>query len=89
MEEFLTYQLIVWIWPILGTMGLGLLAYFARRFVRAHEATFLPPSDVKELLQRIESLEEALEASQADIARVSAAQDFTTRLLADRVPTAP
>lgn len=88
-EEFFTYQFIVWVWPIIGAVGLGTFAYFARRYVRAHEKMHGPQSEIVELRQRIESLEEAIEASQADVARLATAQDFTARLLTDRLPTAP
>ncbi len=87
MEDFLRYQLIVWVWPMLGALGLGTAAYFAQRFARAQEKTGQHQRDVTELRQRMESIEEALDASQRDVARLETAQAFTNRLLTERVPT--
>ena len=85
MEEFFTYQFIIWVWPILGAVGLGMAAYFTRRFVRAQEKGVEHQLELTDLRRRIELIEEALEASQRDVLRLETAQEFTNRLLTERV----
>ena len=85
MEEFFTYQFIIWVWPILGAAGLGMAAYFTRRFVRAQEKGVEHQLELTDLRRRIELIEEALEASQRDVLRLETAQEFTNRLLTERV----
>ena len=85
MEEFFTYQFIVWVWPILGTVGLATATYFARRFVRTREKAIENQLELADLRRRMMSIEEMLDVSQRDIMRLEAEQNFTNRLLAERV----
>lgn len=85
MQEFFTYQFVTWVWPILTVAGLGTAAYFTRRFVRAHERGVDHQIELTDLRRRMEILEEALDASQRDVIRLETAQEFTNRLLTERV----
>jgi hypothetical protein len=58
--------------------------YFARRYVRAAEARGDREAALSELRARVQTLEDALDGTQRDVQRLEAAQEFTTRLLADR-----
>ena len=58
--------------------------YFARRYVRAVEARTDKDAALNELRARVQTLEDALDGTQRDVQRLEAAQEFTTRLLADR-----
>ena len=85
MEEVFTYQFVVWVWPMLGTMGPATAAYFTWRFARAHEKRVEHQLELTDLRRRMELIEEALDASQGDVLRLEAAQEFTNRLLTERV----
>jgi len=60
---------------------LGGVFYFARRYVRAVESRVVKDAELLEMRQRIVTLEESLDATQRDVERLQAAQEFTTRLL--------
>jgi hypothetical protein len=55
--------------------------YFVRRYVRAVESRVVKDAELLEMRQRILALEESLDATQRDVERLEAAQEFTPRLL--------
>jgi hypothetical protein len=55
--------------------------YFVRRYVRAVESRGAKDAELLEMRQRISTLEDSLDATQRDVERLEAAQEFTTRLL--------
>lgn len=72
-------------WPTIVLAGMGTVAYFIRRYLRAMERRGEDRVALTHLSQRVEQLEDALDASQRDIVRLEAAQQFTSRLLTERV----
>jgi hypothetical protein len=76
------------VWPALGAVALGTGAYLARRYVRAIERRGANDAEITELRQRLAVLEENADATRRDVDRLEAGQEFTTKLLAERV-TAP
>jgi cell division protein FtsB len=70
--------------PILPLLTLGTATYFVRRFIRAFERRTEVNADVAALRERLVQLEETSEATERDVMRLQAAQEFATRLLAER-----
>ncbi len=64
-------------------LGLPIVVAFARRIAGSGTATHIAelPSDLSDRLQRIEQM---MEATQIEVERISEGQRFTTKLLADR-----
>jgi hypothetical protein len=58
--------------------------YFARRYVRAIEQRSGSEAELAELRERVNGLEDALDATRREVERLEGAQEFTTRLLAPR-----
>ena len=56
----------------------------AARYVRAVERRGEANAEQRQLIERVADLEGALEEARTEIARLDAAQEFTTRLLAER-----
>lgn len=62
-------------------VGLPLARAFARRMDRRGGAPALP----SEAMQRLERMEQAIDAIAVEVERISEGQRFTTKLLSDRV----
>jgi hypothetical protein len=65
-------------------LALGTTAYFVRRFLRAYERRTEVNAELGTLRDRVAQLEDATDTAEREIMRLQAAQDFATRLLADR-----
>ena len=63
---------------------LGGGAYAVRRFLRAYERRAGSDAELTALRDRVTALEESLDTVQGSLERLSAAQEFTTKLLAAR-----
>jgi hypothetical protein len=69
---------------VLGcVVGLPLVRALARRWERQATLRSSPPSD-----ERLERIEQAIEAMAIEVERISEGQRFVTRLLSDRTPEA-
>ena len=75
-------------WPIMAVAALVVAARAATRYARAIEQRAGDRNALVELQERVGQLEEALDDARAQIARLEAAQEFTTRLLTDRAGAA-
>jgi cell division protein FtsB len=77
--------LLVLIWPLflLGVLGGG--GYLALRAIRAFERRGQAAPELAALRDRVEVLEQQLESQSEELRRLSDGQQFTERLLADRV----
>lgn len=64
---------------------LGGGAYAVRRFLRAYERRVEGGTELAALRDRVAALEESLESIQGSVERLSAGQEFTTKLLGGRV----
>jgi hypothetical protein len=62
----------------------GLVLHLALRFVRAAERRGSSRAELEELSARVRRLEEDLATAETEIGRLSAAERFTTQLLAGR-----
>ena len=64
-------------------LGLPIVVALARRIAASGNATHIAalPQDLSDRLQRIEQM---MEATQIEVERISEGQRFTTKLLADR-----
>ena len=63
---------------------LGGGAYAVRRFLRAYEGRVGRETELAALRDRVTALEESLDSIQGAVERLSAGQDFTTKLLGAR-----
>ena len=63
---------------------LGGGAYAVRRFLRAYERRVGGEVELTALRDRVTTLEESLDAVQGSLERLTAGQEFTTRLLGER-----
>jgi hypothetical protein len=63
---------------------LGGGAYAVRRFLRAYERRVGSETELTALRDRVTALEESLDAVQGSLERLSAGQEFTTKLLGAR-----
>jgi len=70
-------------WPAVAGTGL----YFVLRYVRAVERRAGSEAELAALRDRMLHLEEALDGTRTDLARLEATQDFTQRLLTERPRT--
>jgi len=71
-------------WPVMAVATLVLATRAATRYARAVEGRAEDRNTRADLQERVTQLEEALDDARAHIARLEAAQEFTTRLLTDR-----
>lgn len=67
----------------LTSLGTPLVKAWARRFERKHE--FQQQAQIE---QRLAAIEQAIETVAVEVERISEGQRFTTKLLADRAPSA-
>ena len=67
-------------WP--AVIGTGF--YFVRRYVRAVERRAGSDGALEALSERLLRVEDALETTRSDLARLEESHDFTQRLLAER-----
>jgi hypothetical protein len=58
--------------------------YIALRLVRSHERRTQGASDVRQLEDKIHDLEETLDSTQRELARLTESSEFTIRLLTER-----
>lgn len=80
-----SFSIVLYIlWNLIIIGGLGIGARLAYRAVRALERRRADSGSVNQLRARTEQLEEALDASQREVARLEAEQEFMNRLLSDR-----
>jgi cell division protein FtsB len=70
--------------PMLPLLTLGTTAYFVRRIIRALERRTEVNAEVAALRERLTQLEETSDATERELMRLQAAQEFATRLLAER-----
>jgi hypothetical protein len=75
----------VYFWPVLalGTAVAG--GRLARRYIKAVEGRAEAKVEQAQLTARVAELEGALEEAHDAVTRLEAAQEFTTRLLSERV----
>ena len=66
---------------------LGGGAYAVRRFLRAYERRVGSETEVTALRDRVTALEDSLDTVQGSLERLSAGQEFTTKLLGARSGT--
>ena len=59
-----------------------------RSYIRRADRQALQPKVPHEVTARLERMENAIEAIAVEVERISEGQRFTTKLLADRTPTA-
>ena len=71
-------------WIVVGGAG----AYAVRRFLRAYERRASSEGELTALRDRVSLLEESLETVQGSLERLSAGQEFTTKLLGARSASA-
>jgi hypothetical protein len=83
MAEFLPILLVL-LWPLFLLSALGGAGYLAWRAVRALEAKGASAPELVALRERVELLEEQLEAQNAELRRVADGQQFTEKLLENR-----
>jgi len=77
------------VWPVLGVAALVGGGRLAARYVRAVEQRGAASAEQKHLTERLSQLEDALDEARSEIARLEAAQSFTTQLLTERMPERP
>jgi hypothetical protein len=77
---FFLFALAIAFWGVV----LGGGAYAVRRFLRAYERRAGSNTELTALQERVAALEESLDTVQGTLERVSAGQEFTTKLLSER-----
>lgn len=78
MEPFIVAALVFW--PTVFGTGF----YFVRRYIRAVERRAGSETALAELSERLLRVEEALEATRAELSRLEEGHEFTQRLLVER-----
>ena len=79
----------VYFWPLLALGALATGGSLARRYIKAIERRAQERVEQAHLVTRVEQLEEALEEARDSLSRLEAGQEFTTRLLGERVGPPP
>jgi hypothetical protein len=79
---------VILIWPLFLIAVLGGGGYLALRAIRAFERRGTSAPEFVALSERVELLEQQLDAQTAELRRLAEGQQFTERLMADRVNTA-
>lgn len=69
---------------VFWSVVLGGGAYAVRRFLRAYERRVGSDAELTALRDRVTALEESLDTVQGSLERLSAGQEFTTKLLGAR-----
>ena len=67
-----------------GTIAISMVAMAVARMVSARRRRDLPESSMVRLEQRLERMEQAIDAMATEVERVAEGQRFTSRLLAER-----
>jgi hypothetical protein len=67
-----------------GTVSISIIALAAARVFGARRRNELPGSAAAAIEQRLQRIEEAIDAMAVEVERVSEGQRYTTKLLADR-----
>lgn len=75
----------LYFWPAFALGSAVTVAWLARRYITAMEQRAESKVEHAQLLARVVELETALDDAQTAVTRLEAAQDFTTRLLPERV----
>ncbi|MEO9224873.1 MAG: hypothetical protein ABI328_00680 [Gemmatimonadaceae bacterium] len=73
------------LWPAISVAGIGVGAYYAHRFTQTVERQGENRRAMEAMEDRIKRVEAALDESQRTIERIEAREEFTTRLLSERV----
>ena len=66
------------------TISISMVAMSIAKIVSSRRRKELPESSVARLEQRLERMEQAIDAMATEVERVAEGQRFTTKLLADR-----
>jgi hypothetical protein len=77
--------IVLFICVTVATIGVPIAKAYARRLDREPRTPSLPP----EVSGRLERMEQALDSIAIEVERISEAQRFTTKLLAERNKSAP
>ena len=67
-----------------ATIAISMVASVVAKMVSARRRRELPESGLARLEQRLERMEQAIDAMATEVERVSEGQRYTTRLLAER-----
>lgn len=67
-----------------GTIAISMVAMAVARIAASRRRQDFPESSVARLEQRLERMEQAIDAMATEVERVAEGQRFTSRLLADR-----
>ena len=67
-----------------GTIAISMVAMTVAKIVSSRRRKDFPESGVARLEQRLERMEQAIDAMATEVERVAEGQRFTSRLLADR-----
>jgi len=67
-----------------GTIAISMIAMSIAKIVSSRRRKDFPESSVARLEQRLERMEQAIDAMATEVERVAEGQRFTSRLLADR-----
>jgi heme exporter protein D len=67
-----------------GTIAISMVAMAIAKMVSSRRRKDLPESGVARLEQRLERMEQAIDAMATEVERVSEGQRYTSRLLAER-----
>ena len=67
-----------------GTIAISMVAMAITRIVTSRRRKELPESSIARLEQRLERMEQAIDAMATEVERVADGQRFTSKLLAER-----
>ncbi|MEO7043442.1 MAG: hypothetical protein ABI035_14360 [Gemmatimonadaceae bacterium] len=83
--QILFVMVLTFIWPAIAVAAIGVGAYYAHRFTQTVERQGENRRALAAVEDRIKELESALDESRQSIERIEAREEFTTRLLGERV----
>jgi hypothetical protein len=67
-----------------GTIAISMVALSVSKMVASRRRRDLPESTIARIEQRLDRMEQAIDAIATEVERVADGQQFTTRLLAER-----
>ena len=67
-----------------GTIAISMVALAVSKMVASRRRRDLPESTIARIEQRLDRMEQAIDAIATEVERVADGQQFTTRLLAER-----
>ena len=79
------FLLSYFLWPVIGIAAIGVGAYYAHRFTQTVERQGENRRALAAIEDRMKELESALDESHRAIERIETREEFTTRLLSERV----